>query len=137
MVGSMKNDKGFTLVEILATVAIIGLGIVPVMEILPSGMDFLRKINHLTRDVMLAEQKIDELRGQILGTNASYGYNKAGGYGDSGIFAGFTDYNYTVTDDQGADIRELSVTVWFDADGGGTQDADEDNVQLDTKIAER
>lgn len=131
------NNKGFTLVEILATVAIIGLGIVPVMEILPSGMESLRKIEHLTRGAMLAGKKMDEVRSQILGTNASYGYNKSGGYGGSGAFTGFSDYGYTVTDDQGSDIRELSVTVWFDEDGDSTQDADEDSVQLDTKIAKR
>ena len=131
------NNKGFTLVEILATVAIIGLGIFPVMEILPSGMASLRKAKHLTRDAMFAQHKIDEVRSQILGTNANYGYNKFGGYGGSGMFMGFSDYNYIVTDDEGSDIREISVTVWFDEDGDGTQDADEDSVQLDTKIAKR
>ncbi|MFH1836900.1 MAG: prepilin-type N-terminal cleavage/methylation domain-containing protein [Candidatus Omnitrophota bacterium] len=134
---NIRTNKGFTLIEILATVAIIGIGIVPVMNILPEGMKSIRKVEYLTRSVMLAQQKMDEVRSLVLGTNAGYGYDKAGGYDDTGTFTSFTDYAYEVEDDQGADIRELSVTVWFDENGNSTLDAGEDSVKLDTKIAKR
>ncbi|MFH1411842.1 MAG: type II secretion system protein [Candidatus Omnitrophota bacterium] len=133
----LRTKKGFTLIEILAAIAVVGLGIIPVMNTLPEGLKALRKTEHLTRDVMLAQQKMDELRDQILGTNASYGYSKSGGYGGSGTFTGFSGYRYSVTDDQGSDIRELTVDVWFDDNGNGTLDTGEDSVTLDTKIAKR
>jgi len=129
--------KGFTLIEILASIAIISLGLVPVLNILPEGLKSLRKVERVTMDVFLAQYKMDEVRSQILGTNASYGFNKSGGYDETGSFASYTDYHYTVTDDEGSDIKELSVVVWFDEDGDGSQDVDEEAVQVDTKVAER
>ncbi len=80
---------------------------------------------------------MDEVRSQILGTDPDYGFSKPGGYDESGNFADDPDYYYTVSDDMGSDIKELSVIVWFDENGDGNLDEEEQNVRLDTKIADR
>ncbi|MCK5450819.1 MAG: type II secretion system protein [Candidatus Omnitrophica bacterium] len=133
----LRANKGFTLIEILASIAIISLGLVPILNILPEGMESMRKVERLTFDVFLAQYKIEEIRSQILGTDPSYGFAKAGGYGGSGTFTGYSNYKYTVTDDNGIGIKELSVTVWFDDDGDGVLDSGEESIRLDTKVAER
>ncbi len=131
------NTKGFTLIEILAAVMIIAIGLAPVVKTLPEGLKSLRLVERNTKAVFLAQDKIDEVRSRILGDNTSYGFNKSGGYTETGNFSYDADYCYAVTDDMGSSIKEISVTVWFDEDGDGAQDASEEAVRLDTKIAER
>jgi prepilin-type N-terminal cleavage/methylation domain-containing protein len=132
-----NSKRGFTLVEILAAIAIISFGIAPIVSLLPEGMKSLRKVERTTMDVLLAQYKMDEVRSQILGLNASYGFDKSGGYDGSGTFTLNPDYAYSVTDDMGADIKEISVTVWMDENGNGSFDTGEEYVTLDTKVAKR
>jgi len=130
------SERGFTLIEVVAAVAVLALGLIVVLRLLPEGVRSARDVERSTRGVLLAQYKADEIRSQILGGNP--GFDKPGGYGETGGgFPDDPDYCYTVIDDQASGIKELSVTVWFDEDGDGTQDEDERSIQLDTKIANR
>ncbi|MBU0571087.1 MAG: prepilin-type N-terminal cleavage/methylation domain-containing protein [Candidatus Omnitrophica bacterium] len=132
----MFSKRGFTLVEVVAAIAVLALGLVVVLRLLPEGVRSARDVERSTRGVLLAQYKVDEIRSQILGGNP--GFDKPGGYGETGeVFPDDPDYYYTVTDDEASGIKELGVTVWFDEDGDGIQDEDERPIQLDTKIANR
>ena len=133
----MKNSKGFTYLELLAAIVITAAALVPIMRVLPEGMTAATRVERLTRSALLAQNKMDAIRSQILGTNASYGFSKDYTESATAFPAPDDDYRYTVSDDQGADIKVLNVTVWFDEDGDGSQDADEESVSLDVKIADR
>ena len=146
----MRNKRGLTYLEILATLLIMSMALIPIMRIMPEGMKATRRVERLTRATFLGQSKMDEIRSQILGTNPSYGFSKD--YNESTTAFPNPDdppepgfkYKYTVADDQGAGIKELNVTVWFDENDNGAPDTysgpyeeDEISVSLDTKIADR
>ena len=133
----MRNNKGFTYLELLAAIIITALALVPIMRIVPEGMQAATRVERLTRAALLAQNKMDEVRSQIFSANPSYGFSND--YTESATAFPSPDdsYKYTVTDDQGANIKELNVTVWFDTDGDDSQDSDEESVGLDTKVADR
>lgn len=146
----MRNERGLTYLEILATILIMSIALIPIMRIMPEGMKATRRVERLTRANFLGQSKMDEIRSQILGTNPNYGFSKD--YNKSATAFPNPDdppdphfkYKYTVTDDQGAGIKELKVTVWFDENGNDEPDTysdpheeDEISVSIDTKIADR
>ncbi|MFQ5951835.1 MAG: hypothetical protein ACE5JK_00295 [Candidatus Omnitrophota bacterium] len=133
----MKNKKGLTYLELIAAIVIMALALVPIMRIMPEGMTATTRVERLTRATLLAQNKMDEVRSQIMSTNASYGFNKDYTETVTAFPAPDDDYKYTVADDQGANIKELNVTVWFDEDDDDSQDTDEQSVGLDTKVADR
>ncbi|MGB3242483.1 MAG: type II secretion system protein [Candidatus Omnitrophota bacterium] len=133
----MKNKKGFTYLELLAAIVITAIALIPIMRVMPEGMVAVTRVERLTRAGLLAQSKMDEVRSQILGTNASYGFSKDYTESATAFPAPDDDYIYTVTDDQSTDIKILNVTVWFDEDGDSVQDADEESVSLDVKVADR
>ncbi len=133
----MKNNKGFTYLELLAAIVITTIALVPIMRVMPEGMTAATRVERLTRAALLSQSKMDEIRSQILGTNASYGFNKDYTESATAFSAPDDDYNYTVTDYHGANIKVLNVTVWFDENGDDSQDAGEESVSLDVKVADR
>jgi len=132
----MKN-RGFTFLELLAAMTILTVALVPMMRIMPEGFKSSRMIERWTKAAFLAQNKMGQLRSQILGNDSDYGFDKTDGYAGSGNFTTDPAYYYTVSDDEGSGIKELSVTVWFDEDGDGIQDLSEQSVRIDTKIADR
>lgn len=123
--------------EILATMLIMTIALIPIMRIMPEGMKATTRVERLTKAALLAQGKMDEIRSQILGTDENYGFSND--YTESATAFPNPDasFKYTVTDDQGTNIKELRVSVWFDEDDDDIQDSDEESVTLDTKIADR
>jgi len=59
------NERGLTLVEILVAAAIIGIGLVGLMAVVPISSYGLHEGNSLTRATFLAEQKMEEIRNAV------------------------------------------------------------------------
>lgn len=143
------RPQGFTYLEVLAALTILSVAIVPIMALMPKGMRTATRVERLTRSAFLAQSKMDEVRSQIFGSNASYGYSKD--YTDpvsptppSAFPSPDTKYKYTIADDAGADIKVMNVTVWYDENNNGNIDTysgayqeDEPSISLDVKIAGR
>ena len=137
MVRRLRSLTGFTYLELLAAIIITALALVPIMRIVPEGMQAATRVERLTRAALLAQNKMDEARSQVFSANPSYGFSND--YTESATAFPSPDdsYKYTATDDQGTDIKVLNVTVWFDEDGDDVQDTDEESVGLDVKVADR
>jgi len=130
------DTKGFTFLEILAAMIIMTVALIPIMQIMPATMKASRRVERLTQAGFLAGQKIEEARKTIF--NPDYDFDSTDASESATAFAEpFAFYKYTVTDDQGSGIKELNVTTWFDENGNGLLDADEEKVSIDTKIADR
>jgi prepilin-type N-terminal cleavage/methylation domain-containing protein len=127
-----KIENGFTILEILCTIAILSIVMIPLMKMLPDAMVLDAQMERETRVAFLAQQKIEEVKNKAI-------YDFSQDYSESATAfpSPDSDFKYTVSDDQGTAIKEIEVVVWYDKDGNGSVDADEEDIELNTKIAER
>ena len=131
------SNRGFTFLEILAAIAIMTIALIPIMRYTPAAIAAARKIERQNQSVFLAQDKIDEARSRMLGSNPDYGFDHDYTTGATAFSSPFTGYKYTISDNYAEDIKILNVTVWFDEDQDNVLDSGEPNVSLDTKIADR
>ncbi len=126
------NEVGFTLLEVLAAIVILSVVLIPLTEMLPRTLILDSQLERETRAAFLAQQKLEGVK-----CRAMYNFNPD--YDESATAFPFPDstFKYTVSDDQGSEIREISVTVWYDEDDDNTVDDDEESIELNTKIAKR
>jgi len=126
------NNKGFTLIEVLLAVVLLGIALIPIMQVMP-GMYRINgnmiKENTLS---FLAQDKLEEVKGEVI---------NAINFGDTKdespqLFTDQTQYWYEVIDDEGTDIKEVIVQAWY-GDDGSTYDDAEHKIELRTKISER
>jgi prepilin-type N-terminal cleavage/methylation domain-containing protein len=57
-----KIQKGFTLIEIIAALAIIGLGLVGILSLFPVGIDASKRAGDLTQATALGQSLIEQIR---------------------------------------------------------------------------
>lgn len=58
----MEREKGFTLIEVLIAIFILGLGIVTLTNLFPLGLQSLSYARKLNEVYFLAEKKLEELK---------------------------------------------------------------------------
>lgn len=75
-----KNaEKGFTLLEVMAAVAILGIGIVMVIQLFSGGLGLAKSSDDYTRRVLLAKEKMNEtLSSSKLAEGATSGVTEDG-----------------------------------------------------------
>lgn len=127
-----RQNKGFTLYEILLSSVILGVAIVPIMQVMPQALSTGAMVERLTKATFLAEKKMEETKNLAI-------YDFEVDY--SVVVAPFAapdeDFKYTIIDDANAEIKTLAVIAWYDADADDTLDDGENNVRFDTKVVER
>ena len=125
-------ENGHTLLEILLTISILSIALIPLMEMLPQALLLDVQLEQKAKAMFLAQRKLEEVK-----TKAIYGF--AQDYTESATAFPSPDsaFKYTVSDDQGTEIKEIAVNVWYDKDGNGSADQGEEQIELNTKIARR
>jgi len=128
---------GFSFLEILLTISIMSIALVPIMRIMPEGMVAGTRLDRSTKSIILAQGKMEEVRSQVLSTSATYGFDKD--YNEPGTAFPSPDqrFKYTVSDNLGADVKELSVVVWFDINDDDLLHGYERSIDIHLKIANR
>ena len=126
------DERGFTLLEILAAIVILSIALIPMMEMLPAALVLDSQLEQKTRVTFLAQRKLEEVKCKAI-------YDFSPDYSESATAFPSPDvsFKYVLTDDQGTEIKEISVVVWYDEDGNDTIDSDEESIELDTKVAKR
>jgi len=144
MISAEGKKKGFTLIEVLATLAIMAVFLTLVMTAVAGSLIISGNIEETSKCILLADRKMDEIKAKVLGVSASPGYSFGWNqdYSGTGSFASpDSSYSYTIFDPDypvSSDyIRDISVVVWHDEDGDGGRDSNEKSVTWDTKIARR
>lgn len=132
-----KNSHGFTLLEVVVSVALVSVVLIPLMQMVPNMLKIGTKVEAVTRSTFLATQKMEEIKSLIQSSNASYGYTKNYTQSATAFPSPYFLYKFTISDNADAHIKTLTVTVWNDADGNGAIGATEYSVALDTKVAKR
>ena len=126
------NKGGFTLIEILASIVLIAVALVPLMQILAQSLGLSMKEERLTKVIFLGERKMEEVRGKV-----TYDFDTSRAESAAQFLVPYDEYKYTVADDEGADIKVISVTVWHDEDDDDVVDNDEETITMDTRVADR
>lgn len=134
---TLRQAQGFTLIEVLASIALISVAIIPVAKALTQGLALSAKEERVTKVIFLAERKIEELENIILDDFDTHRDKVATAFTDDG----YSGYKYTVSDTvierDGSDLKKIQVQVWYDEDNDNKVDSGEESITLDTKIAER
>ncbi|MFH1504238.1 MAG: prepilin-type N-terminal cleavage/methylation domain-containing protein [Candidatus Omnitrophota bacterium] len=130
------DKRGFTFIEVLGAIVILAVALVPLMELAAESLVASRKSECTEVVAFLAQQKMDDLRVKTLNDFDTSRDESVTRFSlDPGL--PFYNYKYTVADNEGIGIKEIQVNVWYDEDGDDAIDVREDDIRLDTKIADR
>jgi len=132
---SKGNESGFTMLEVLVSVGLMGIVIIPLMGLLASAAVLHAQREQETRAIFLAQKKIEEIKNNAT-TDFAADYNKSPGAGTD-FPSPDSKYKYTVIDSEGSDIKDITVQVWYDDDDDNVLNGDEQESTLKTKVARR
>ena len=125
-------ESGYTLLEIIMAISILSIALIPLMEMLPQALLLDAQLERETKIAFLAQRRSEAVKSRAI-------YDFAQDYTESATAFPLPDsaFKYTVSDDQGAEIKEIAVTVWYDGDGDDSVGEDEEQIILYTKFAKR
>ena len=128
----IRLQSGYTLLEILMAISILSIVLIPLMEMLPRTLLLDARLERETKVAFLAQREVEEVKSRAI-------YDFSMDYSESATAFPAPDlsYKYTVSDDQGAEIKEIAVTVWYDEDNDDSVGGDEEQLVLYTKFAKR
>ena len=143
------REAGFTMVEVLASIALLAIAVTPMMGLFTIAPGFHAQREHQLRASFLAQLRLEEVKQKLASDFGSADYRKSSGSStDFHTNDGFHDtdsrFRYTLdyvyhdtNDDDIMDIADLKVIVWHDGDSDNSIDANEQWVELNTKVARR
>ncbi|MBE0537653.1 MAG: hypothetical protein IH624_18460 [Phycisphaerae bacterium] len=121
---------GFTLTEVVVASALLITAIVPILKALTTVHFHAALIERKTRCLNIAHARLEEIKARSV-------YNYATNFAEANTSAD-GPYLRTVSDTAiSPNLRRISVTAGFDADGNGALNAGETLVTLQTLVAKR
>ena len=115
-----STKTGFTLLEVLITVAIFAIGVVVILWALNTGLFARNDIESVAKALNISQARLEEIK------NAAFGnINNSGPTPD----AAFSTFNTTVNASNNSNIKQVDVKVSWATRGGNT------NVSLTTLVA--
>ena len=125
-------ESGYTLLEIVLTIAILSIALIPLMEMLPRAMVLDAQLEQRARAAFLAQRKLEAVKGK-----AVYDFDQDYTESATAFQAPDSAFKYTVSDLEADGIKQIAVNVWYDTNDSGSADEDEEQIELNTKIARR
>ena len=113
-----EMQDGYTLLEIIVAISILSIALIPLMEMLPSAMVLETQLERETKAAFLAQQKLEEVKGKAL-----YNFDQDRSEAAAAFPSPDSHFKYTVSDDQGTEIKEIEVNVWHDENSNGKMDS--------------
>jgi prepilin-type N-terminal cleavage/methylation domain-containing protein len=132
-VGRRKRENGFTMLEILASIALLSITIIPLLGLLAGSLVSHAQREQQLRAAFLAQKRLEEVKDEILSNDLVGDYNEAA----TAFPAPDLNYKYIVTVTDDADIRNIAVRVWFDENGNDVRDGGEQEFGLRGRAARR
>jgi prepilin-type N-terminal cleavage/methylation domain-containing protein len=134
----VKRDAGFSLVEVLVAAMIIGLALVPLMQLFPGlleeGQSDETTMRLGTVAVRQTEALVNSLRGNI--SSVTSGSATCADLPQCRLVWTITTEASSATPGVGS-LVDVSVTACVDANGNGICDAGEPQVRYDAKVTSR
>ena len=125
----VKRNRGMTFTEVIVASSLLLVAIVPILKALTTAQATGRIIEWRTRSLALAEGRLDEIRALCIRH-----YDES--FDESSAPLGGS-YLCNVVDDEGSNLRQVSVSVGFDRNGDGSLGGSEVEVTLATYVARR
>ncbi len=137
---SYRDERGFTMLEILVSVAIMAIAVVPLLGLLTSAPVLHQQREQQMRAAFLAQLRLEEVKQKItVGFDNDYDRSTDPLVDD--FPAPDATFRYTITDDPDTsdvdNLKVITVEVWYDMNGDGIPDDIEQKVELKTKVARR
>ncbi|MFH1776090.1 MAG: type II secretion system protein [Candidatus Omnitrophota bacterium] len=126
------RKNGFTLIEVLASIVLITVALIPIMRIIPQMIENSLKAERLTTAIFLAQGKTDEVKNALINS-----FSTSQDAAVTAFASPYTSYKYIVTDDDSTGIKDIQVEVWYDEDDDDSRDATEESITINTKVADR
>lgn len=124
-----RYRKGVTLVEVVMASSLLLIGVVPILRAMTIAQATGRQVEYKTKSLILAQGQISEIRTRSL-TEFSTSFDQSSAdLGDG--------YLCTLSDNEHATCKTVSVSVGYDQNGNGALSTDEIQVTLTTLIALR
>lgn len=135
-----NNEKGFTLVEVLLAVMLLGVALIPIMNLMP-GM-YRTNSNMIIENKLtfFAQDKLEEVK-SLVTADISVNRGKS-----SQPFPSDSSYRYNVIDDGGTDIdspadgnvdiKMITIQAWY-GDSSSNYASAEHKIELKTKVSYR
>ncbi|MCP4650013.1 MAG: type II secretion system protein [PVC group bacterium] len=112
-----SRQRGYTLIEIIIAIAVLGIGLISVMAYLPVALESSRKAADINKAVMVAQGVMAQVRAasytNITGADAE---DTAGAYLPCSDYPGFA-YKITVASGNGGKTRDITVDVQWTISG--------------------
>lgn len=131
--GRRKTQNGFTMLEILASIALLSITIIPLLGLITSTLMSNAQREQQLRAAFLAQKRLEEVKDALLSNDLVGNYNEP----PTAFSAPDSRYKYTVTVTEDPDIRDIAVKVWFDENGNDVRDGSEQEFSLRTRVARR
>jgi len=132
------NDKGFTLIEVLLAVSLMGVALIPIMQAMPGIYRINESMIIENKLAFFAQDKLEEVKG-LIAADISIDRGQS-----SQPFPDNTSYRYKVIDDGGTniddvgdvDIKIITIQTWYGDSGSVYADA-EHKIEIKTKVSYR
>ena len=121
----LKIKAGFTFLEILATLVILSVALIPILTWVPLGIQTKIKAEQKTVGIFLCQSIIEDLHYKII-NDFTVDYNK----NNLSFNSPYQDFRYTVTDNLNSNLKTITVEVWHIENPG-------DEIVFHTQIARR
>jgi prepilin-type N-terminal cleavage/methylation domain-containing protein len=135
-----NNEKGFTLVEVLLAVMLLGVALIPIMNLMPSMYSMNENMIIENKLTFFAQDKLEEVKSLVI-ADISVDRNES-----SQPFPNDSSYRYNVIDDGGTDIdsptdgnvdiKMITIQAWY-GDSLSTYVGAEHKIELKTKVSYR
>jgi len=145
----IKNEKGFTLIELMLATVIVVISIIPITMMLPRMLTENRIVDRENRAVFLGQKIMEDMKIKAL-TYFKYDWpsmpppDGPGGKIPTAFpppynIPPYNIFKYSVTYTAGTDpnIKKITVKVWYDANNNNIADTGEEWIQLKTLITNR
>jgi len=134
------NDKGFTLVEVLLAVMLMGVALIPIIQIMPGMYRTNEAMIIENKLAFFAQDKLEEVKGLVAADISIDRSQSSQTFPDPDE----ASYRYNVIDDGGTniggdadvDIKIITIQVWY-GDSESVYADVEHKIELKTKVSYR
>lgn len=102
-----RFKAGFTLIELIATLAILSIALLPLLNWLPLSIQTQLKAERKTKAIFLAQGKLEELRTAVI-NNFDQDYN----LNPAAFSPPYQNFRYSITDNLDTNLKTVSVRTW-------------------------
>lgn len=104
----LRLKRGFTIIELIASLAILSIALLPLLNWLPISIQTQLKTERKTKAIFLAQGKLEELRTAII-NNFDQDYNVLN---PLAFNPPYQNFRYSITDDLDINLKTISVKAW-------------------------